>query len=121
MSVEVVIGGWEHDCCGSALQPGDQVDWQLHTDEAGVRHETHHDQQVDDALTGWVEQLFAVASDGSRVAITRLPSGRALRGFDDHEDGTVTALDGAVVPEDRCHLFVAVVRPRIKGSPGPLS
>lgn len=56
--------------------------------------ETHHDleglQTIE--VSGTVVDLELLNPDGSRVLITRVPSGRALRGFDDRDDGELVEM-----------------------------
>lgn len=91
MRVEVVVGGWEHDCCGPTYERYQQVRWTCITDSDGRLEETHHDLeglQITD-VNGTIVELELLRPDRSRVMITRVPSGRALRGFDLHDDGVV--------------------------------
>lgn len=89
MRVEVVVGGWEHDCCGPEIERYQRVRWTCVTDHGGRLEETHHDleglQTID--VSGTIVDVELLNPDGSRMQIRRVPSGRALRGFDDHDDG----------------------------------
>jgi hypothetical protein len=91
MPVRVNVGGWEHECCGDAVQRGDRVRWTCIVTADGSLHETHHDlgglKTV--PIQGTVVDIELVSADGGRKGIERLPSGRALRGFDDDDSGVV--------------------------------
>ena len=82
MALEIVVGGWEHECCGPEIERYQTVHWTYLTDTDGRLHETHHDLEglQTNEVTGAVVDLELVQVDGSRVGITRIPSGRALRG-----------------------------------------
>ena len=92
MTVEV--GGWEHACCGPAYERGTVVELTCLVvpgpDDGTSRHvETHHDTDSSATVTvrGRVTDLRLEHSDGTSSVIRRLPGGRALRGFDDEDDG----------------------------------
>lgn len=100
MEIEVVVGGWEHGCCGSAIALGDQVSWDI-SFYGGALHETHH--EAEPGMTHVEGRVLGIEArfDGGRSApITRVPSGRALNGFADDESATlVDAVTGEVVPD----------------------
>ncbi len=94
MQTEVEIGAWEHECWGPAygrnqvvettclVQPGD--------DGASSYVETHHDLGTDHptvTLRGRVADIAIRHLDGSVDHLQRVPSGTALRGFDEADDG----------------------------------
>jgi hypothetical protein len=91
VDVVVEVGGWEHECCGEAIERNQLVD--LHcirwTDPDGqVRLiETHHHIDPDERVRGRVTEIQVVQDGGTTQPILRVPSGRALRGFDDDDDG----------------------------------
>ena len=89
--VTVVLGGWEHLCCGAAVEIGDQVDYGVVSEDGPRRFaEVHHVTVPTANVRGRVTELFALGRDG-RVAIERIPGGAALRGFDDEDDGHLEA------------------------------
>lgn len=89
--VVVLVGGWEHQCCGLPVEIGDVVEYGVVSADGARRfEEVRHGTVRNQTLRGHVVELFAVGADG-RVAIDRVPSGRALRGFDDDDDGHLEA------------------------------
>ena len=92
MDVVVEVGGWEHDCCGPAIERNQVVD--LHcirrTDPDGQMRlvETHDHVDPDERVLGRVIEIQVVHDGGTTQQILRVPGGRALRGFDDDDDGT---------------------------------
>ncbi|MGG7308177.1 hypothetical protein ACQXVK_13420 [Curtobacterium sp. AB451] len=89
--VVVLVGGWEHQCCGLPVEIGDVVEYGVVSADGARRFaEIRHDTVPNQRDRGRVTELFAVGRDG-RVAIDRVPSGRALRGFDDDDDGHLEA------------------------------
>jgi hypothetical protein len=113
----VDVGGWEHECCGPALERDQVVELRCVELPADDRHparlvETHHDNDPDATLTtvrGRVVELSIRHADGSVEPIERLPSGRALRGFDEHDDGELRRpwTDEPVSPDT--DAFVVVI------------
>lgn len=83
MTLEVLVGGWEHECCGVEVRPNDVVTWRVVTDAEGRTHETHHEAAGARTVTGRVASITAVVTGGAQVEVNSLPSGRALRGLDD--------------------------------------
>ncbi|WP_405371797.1 MULTISPECIES: hypothetical protein [unclassified Microbacterium] len=114
--LEVEVGGWEHSCCGPELRRFTKVDWTVFTAPDGRLVETHHG--LDDLqgleviqVAGTIVELEAVERDGSRTPITRIPSGRALRGIDQEDAGDVINLytDGVLdVSDERFIVTVEV-------------
>ncbi|WP_416395169.1 MULTISPECIES: hypothetical protein [unclassified Curtobacterium] len=89
--VVVLVGGWEHQCCGLPVEIGEVVEYGVVSADGARRFaEIRHDTVPNQRIRGRVTELFAVGRDG-RVAIDRVPSGRALRGFDDDDDGHLEA------------------------------
>lgn len=93
VDVVVEVGGWEHECCGEAIERGQLVDLQCirykGPDGRMRLTETHHgglDVSADERVRGRVIDVQVVQDGGSALSILRVPSGRALRGFDD-DDG----------------------------------
>ncbi|WP_420367329.1 hypothetical protein [Curtobacterium sp. L1-20] len=89
--VVVVVGGWEHMCCGLPVEVGDVVEYGVVSADGARRfEEIRHDTVPTQTIRGRVVELYAVGPDG-RVAVERVPSGPALRGFDDDDDGHLEA------------------------------
>jgi hypothetical protein len=91
----VEIGDWEHECCGPSYERDTVVGVNCLVvegrDEAATRYlASHHDlttQHDTIHVRGRVVDICIQHPDGSTEQIVRLPSGRALRGFDDDDDG----------------------------------
>jgi hypothetical protein len=98
--IVVEVGDWEHECCGPAYERDSVVDVTClvvpEPDGSGVRYvESHHDLTTRHPviqLRGRVSDLCIEHPDGSTDPLERLPSGRALRGFDDDDDGHLVRL-----------------------------
>lgn len=105
------MGGWEHECCGPEIERYQRVQWSclVHTD--GRLYETHHD--LDGLsiteVTGVVIDVELVRADDSRVRITRIPSGSALRGFDDRADSAVIEMNTDEVLDASTGEFVVTL------------
>ena len=91
MDVVVEVGGWEHECCGSAIERNQVIElgcirW---TGPDGQVHlvESHHHLDPEERVQGWVTDIRVVQDGGAPQPILRVPSGQALRGFDDDDDG----------------------------------
>ncbi|WP_152030859.1 DUF6578 domain-containing protein [Agromyces aureus] len=111
MRVEVVIGDWDHHCCGDVVRRGDRVDWTCYSEAAdGTLHETHHDLDGFPVtqVRGTIVHLLA-RETGQLTRIDRVPSGRALCGFDPDDDGTVFGLESGAELEGSSLDFVVVV------------
>lgn len=93
--VVVEVGGWEHECCGPAYEVDTVVRLTCWLVSGGggqeARYvETHHDLASEKGTTlvrGRVTDIRVVHRDGSTEPVMRVPSGKALRGFDDLDDG----------------------------------
>ena len=93
MMAEIVVqvGGWEHECCGEAVEVNQVVDFgclarrRASGEEQYV--ETHHDDEPDVRIRGRVVDISVVDIHGARRSIARVPSGSALRGFNSQDDG----------------------------------
>jgi len=97
----VEIGDWEHECCGPAYERDTVVDLTCRVvpagNDGGARYvESHHGLDSEHLgspsseviqVRGRVADLCIQHPDGSTEPIERLPGGRALRGFDDDDDG----------------------------------
>ncbi|GAA1957139.1 DUF6578 domain-containing protein [Agromyces allii] len=111
MRVEVFVGGWEHACCGESLRRGDAVEWTCIIESDGSVHETHHD--LDGLrvtrVEGTVVDLRYVPRTGESTRIEHIPSGRALSGFDEHDEGKLFAIESDDVLTATSETFVVVV------------
>jgi len=89
--VIVRVGGWEHECCGDAIEVNQIVEFGCLTlrrtsgEEQLV--ETHHDRPPDVYVRGRVSDISVIDARGMQRLIFRVPSGFALRGFDPWDDG----------------------------------
>lgn len=110
--MEILLEGWEHECCGAEITRGQRVQWIciVHTD--GQLYETHHELQGlrTTAVDGVVANVELVQTDGKKVAITHIPSGESLRSDDDRER-VVTALKTGEELDASTLKFVATVQP----------
>lgn len=89
--VVVLVGGWEHECCGPAVAIGDVVKYGVVPADGARRFgEVRHDDARTQTIRGRVTDLYAVGRDG-RVAIERVPSGSAICGNDEDDDGRLEA------------------------------
>lgn len=78
MTIEVFVGGWEHECCGPEIVVNQVVTWDLSVDDDGHFWETHH-----------------LPEDVARTVTGRVTDIRAIDGDRDPEDaGRVVARDG---------------------------
>jgi hypothetical protein len=94
VDVVVSVGDWEHECCGEAIERNQLVDFRCIRSDGPGGHvrltETHHgglDVAADERVRGRVIEIHVVRGEGSAQPILRVPSGRALRGFDEDDDG----------------------------------
>jgi hypothetical protein len=88
----VEVGGCE--CCGEAIEGNQLVDFQCirSTGPDGQMHliESHHgglSVAADERVHGRVTAIQVAHDDGTAQSILRVPSGQALRGYDDGDDG----------------------------------
>lgn len=86
MDVEVEVGGWEHQCCGQAIERGQVVDFDClrTTGDDGLVH-LSVDAHFPPARR--VRAVQVVRPGASPQPVLRVPSGLALRGFDPDDDG----------------------------------
>lgn len=117
MRTVVEVGGWEHECCGAAYERNTVVDITCrvvvgHDGEARRHRGSAHDLAEDGGavhVRGRVADISIQHTDGSTEQIERLPSGRALRGFDDRDDGHLEQLGtGRAVLADSSHFLVTI-------------
>ena len=114
VDVEVEVGGWEHECCGQAIERDQLVDLDcLHVAGADgqVRLvQTNHHPEPEERVRGRVRDLQVVRPGQPSRPIQRLPSGAALRGFDPDDDGHLETFR-AGKPLPRTDTFLVTVRP----------
>ena len=95
MDVVIEVGGWEHECCGEAIERDALVDFMClrGTDDNGqvTLTETHHDLEPGMRIRGRVRDIHVVRAGRPVEAVLRVPSGRALRGLDPDDDGHLEA------------------------------
>jgi hypothetical protein len=114
----VEVGGWEHECCGPSYERDAVVTCTcavVPDDDSPARYvESHHDVATDQetvVVQGRVVDIHVRHADGSVEQIHRLPSGRALRGFDEHDDGHLEKpWTGEPVRGDSGEFLVTVAR-----------
>jgi len=92
--VVVEVGGWEHECCGDAIERNQLVDFQCipYTESDGRTrlYESHHgglSVSADERVRGRVTEVQVVHGSGEVQPILRVPGGPALRGYGDGDDG----------------------------------
>jgi hypothetical protein len=126
VDVVVEVGDWEHECCGEAVERNQLVDL------ACIRYEgpdgrtrlaeSHHgglDVAAAERVRGRVIDLHVVRENGTAQAILRVPSGRALRGFDDGDDGHLEDPWTGDVVASESRAFLVTVRTSPEGlAPG---
>lgn len=87
----VAVGGWEHACCGPAIERNQVVDLGClrvpAPDGTSDVSETHHHLEPELRVRGRVRDIQVARVGHPAQPILRLPSGAALRGFDDEDDG----------------------------------
>ncbi len=91
MDVVVEVGGCEHACCGPAIERDQLVDLgcvRVMEPEGEVDlNETHHDAEPEVRVQGRVRDIYVARPGQPAQPVLRLPSGKALRGDDDDDDG----------------------------------
>ena len=113
LNLTVEVGDWEHECCGPTIERNDVVDlgclrWR-DADRQVRLIETHHDSPTETRVRGRVVDDLVLAEDGFSTPILRVPSGRAIRGFDDEDDGHLeTPWSGELVDERNRRFLVTV-------------
>ncbi|MCF6743467.1 hypothetical protein E9529_04105 [Blastococcus sp. KM273128] len=116
MDVVVEVGGWEHECCGEAVERNQLVDFSCiryqGPDGRERLAESHHgglDVRADERVRGRVTDIQVVRDGGVAQAVLRLPSGQALRGFDDGDDGHLEdPWTGDLLPSGSTEFLVTV-------------
>ncbi len=100
------VGGWEHACCGAAIERNQLVDFQcfrLEGPEGGLRlMESHHgglDVPPGERVRGRVTEIQVVQEDGDAPSILRLPSGQELRAAEEADESLLEdPWTGEVIP-----------------------
>ena len=94
MDVVVEVGDWEHECCGSAIERDQLVDFRCtrSTGHGGQVHlvETHHDTGVEpeDRVQGRVVDIRLVHAGGA-PEVCLPPMTRCSRSWDHSSEGGV--------------------------------
>jgi hypothetical protein len=118
MRIVVEVGDWEHECCGPAYERDSVVELTCLVvsgqAEPPTRYvESHHDltaRPTTARVRGRVADICIEHVDGSTELIERLPSGRALRGLDEDDDGHLEhPWTGEPVTNSSNRFFVTVV------------
>ena len=108
------VGGWEHACCGPAIERDQLVDLGclrvLAPDGEVDLSETHHDVAPEIRVQGRVRDIQVVRLGQPAQPVLRLPSGAALRGFDDEDDGHLEdPWTGELLPDGDDFLLIVDV------------
>ena len=118
MRVVIEVGGWEHACCGPSFERNSTVEMSCLNlsgpDPSTTRFvDSHHEAATRSnavAHRGRVADLAIVHPDGSIESLHRLPSGRALRGFDGDDDGHLEQpWNGRLVVRDSDQFHVTLL------------
>ena len=84
------MGGWEHECCGEAIERGQLVDFDcqrtMGKDRRVHLHAGHHS-SAERRVRGRVRAIQVVRPYQRSQPVLRVPSGVVLRGFDPNDDG----------------------------------
>lgn len=113
------IVGWEHECCGPSFERNAVVQLTCLVvtgpDQESVRHvETHHDLETTherEVIRGRVVDIAVQHPDGSVDQLERLPSGEAIRGFDEHDDGKLERpWTGDPIVSDSSSYLITIAR-----------
>ena len=112
----VSVGGWEHACCGPAIERDQLVELSClrvtAPDGGAGLSETRHDlaPEPDARVRGRVRDIQVVRLGRPAQPVLRLPSGAALRGFDDEDDGHLEdPWTGELLPDGEDFLVVVDV------------
>ncbi|SFP30813.1 hypothetical protein SAMN05660464_2706 [Geodermatophilus dictyosporus] len=115
VDVVVEVGGWEHECCGPAIERHQVVD--LHCtrwtgpDGRVLLVETHHHLEPEERVRGRVTGIEVTREVSDTQPVLRVPSGPALRGMDQHDDGHLEdPWTGDVVEWDGGDFLVTIRR-----------
>ena len=114
MDVVVQVGGWEHECCGEAIERNQLIDLSCvrRTAKDGQSRLVwaSHDTPGEEQIQGWVTELHVMLDGGAAQPILRVPSGQALCGFDDEDDGHLEGPWTGEVITSRTGQFLVTVR-----------
>ena len=109
----VEVGGWEHACCGPAIERNQLVDlscFRVLAPDGGVNlSETHHDLEPVIRVRGRVRDIQVVRAGQSAQPVLRLPSGNALRGFDEDDGHLEDPWTGEILPDGDDFLLIVDV------------
>lgn len=113
VDVQVQVGGWEHECCGDAIERGQVVDLdcQRIMGDDGLMHlSAGRHSPAERRVRGRVRAVEVVRPEAASQPVLRVPSGLALRGFDPDDDGHLQNpwTGQAVEPGE---VFLVTVRP----------
>ena len=102
VNILVEVGGWEHECCGAALERRSEITLTCISpderfDGGHLVYSTHGMKSPAYRCAGHVVDLWLVDEAGHRQPIQRVPSGPALRGFDESDDGAIRSETGEII------------------------
>ena len=87
------MGGWEHQCCGQAIEPNDVVDLDclriVGADGLVRLMVASHLSRSERRVRGRVRDIEVLRLAEPSRQVLRVPSGLALRGFDPDDDGHI--------------------------------
>lgn len=112
MEITVDVGDWDHACCGDAFALDDIVTWEIFIPRdakpLGSEYvQTRHGRLEGRVpVTGRVVAIAATRADGSATMLGAVPSGRALRGFEEYE---LREQYTDVVIDEEIHDFVVTL------------
>ena len=114
VDVEIEVGGWEHECCGEAIERNQVVDMDclrfVGADGQVRLSAASHLSRSERRVRGRVRDLQVLRPGQPAQPVLRVPSGRALRGFDPEDDGHLEdPWTGEPVPDGED--FLVTVRP----------
>jgi hypothetical protein len=117
VDVVVEVGDWEHECCGKAIERDQIVDLSCISYEGSdgrpALAESHHgglDVAAEVRVRGRVTEIQVVDQAGAPRPVLRVPSGKALRGFDDRDDGHLEDPWTGDLVASRSREFLVTVR-----------
>lgn len=112
MDVEVEVDGWDHECCGDAIERNQVVDFaclRFTGDDGQVHLSVVAHFPTDEQVRGRVCDIQVVRPGASSQPILRVPSGLALRGFDPDDGHLEDPWTGEPVAPG--HDFLVTIRP----------
>jgi len=116
MDTVVEVGDWEHECCGPTYERDTVIELTClvvvgQGDAATRLVESHHDVSTRHdtiRVRGRVVDICIQHPDGLTEQIERLPSGSALRGFNDQDGSLARPWTGEPVTNDSDHYLVTI-------------